>query len=336
MSACPLTCATQDPAPFCPYACVDGCECDPGFYQDGFNCVPVEECGCTIDGYYYSIGSSYVTSNCNTECECKGNNTFECSSISCDTYAYCGTDSGDYGCHCLEGFVGDGHECTPLACLPEPCAWNATCLYRPSFDLGFFCACEDSNTMGLYCNESATYTEEFTCYGLECANGYFTSVNYPEFYLDNYVGWYRVFVPNATSITFRFNSDFAIEHTKDALYVGPGLMYTDSVMERAAVEAESLYFLTGYGYEGPIIIEGDTAWMYFTTDFSVRYEGWHASFEAGFGEFDNDQFCFYNTQTRMNGEVWDLGVCDTCSCTNGTVMCTNVSTCTGDVVVLIL
>ncbi|XP_033106905.1 IgGFc-binding protein-like [Anneissia japonica] len=154
MSACPLTCATQDPAPFCPYACVDGCECDPGFYQDGFNCVPVEECGCTIDGCYYSIGSSYVTSDCNTECECKGNNTFECSSISCDTYAYCGTDSGDYGCHCLEGFVGDGHECTPLACLPEPCAWNATCLYRPSFDLGFFCACKDSNTMGLYCNES--------------------------------------------------------------------------------------------------------------------------------------------------------------------------------------
>ncbi|XP_071950627.1 IgGFc-binding protein-like [Antedon mediterranea] len=332
MSACPPTCADSEPDEICPYACVDGCECQPGYIQDGLNCVPVEQCGCTYDGYYYSLNSSYVTSDCGIECLCLGNNTFDCRSLECNYYAECEVNDGVFGCHCIDDFFGDGEDCTVSACWPNPCPENSECLYRPLSDTGYLCACE-GNMMGPYCNITATFTEEFSCYGPECAVGYFLAPNYPDFYPNDFIGFYRLFAPGATSITFTFASNFEVEYTKDALYIGPGVMYTSSVAGSVAVEEEDLYYLSGYGLTGPVIIPGDVAWMYFTSDFSIRFRGFNLSFVAGFEEFE-DTYCFFSSETRLDGETWDFGICDQCSCSNGTIACTNNGTsaveCTSD------
>lgn len=35
---------------------MEACECDFGYILDGTTCVPEEQCGCTVGGYYISIG----------------------------------------------------------------------------------------------------------------------------------------------------------------------------------------------------------------------------------------------------------------------------------------
>ena len=35
--------------------CQEGCQCDEGLMSDGVQCVPVEKCGCVVDGLYYKV-----------------------------------------------------------------------------------------------------------------------------------------------------------------------------------------------------------------------------------------------------------------------------------------
>ncbi|XP_033103465.1 alpha-tectorin-like, partial [Anneissia japonica] len=54
-SACPLTCSDigNDSDELCPRMCVEGCECLPGRYLSGSDCVLPEDCGCSDGNNYY-------------------------------------------------------------------------------------------------------------------------------------------------------------------------------------------------------------------------------------------------------------------------------------------
>ena len=58
MSACQPTCAdaANQQAP-CTLPDQEGCECDVGFRLSGLDCVPIEDCGCLVDGVYLRVGS---------------------------------------------------------------------------------------------------------------------------------------------------------------------------------------------------------------------------------------------------------------------------------------
>uniref|UniRef100_A0A673IJP5 VWFD domain-containing protein n=1 Tax=Sinocyclocheilus rhinocerous TaxID=307959 RepID=A0A673IJP5_9TELE len=51
---CGHTCASSIDAS-CEHTCSEGCFCDEGFVRSGGLCVPVEQCGCLYDGFYYKV-----------------------------------------------------------------------------------------------------------------------------------------------------------------------------------------------------------------------------------------------------------------------------------------
>ncbi|CAG5108082.1 Oidioi.mRNA.OKI2018_I69.chr1.g3625.t1.cds [Oikopleura dioica] len=61
------------------------CVCQPGFILDGDDCIPEENCGCTENGYYYSLGSTFQKPVYNPEenCECTTSGIV-CTPIPCD------------------------------------------------------------------------------------------------------------------------------------------------------------------------------------------------------------------------------------------------------------
>lgn len=51
---CPETCSVLDAVEDCG-KCHERCDCDDGFWLSGGRCVPVEDCGCWLDGQYYEV-----------------------------------------------------------------------------------------------------------------------------------------------------------------------------------------------------------------------------------------------------------------------------------------
>ncbi|XP_041672056.1 alpha-tectorin-like [Cheilinus undulatus] len=94
---CGHTCASNIDA-ICEHVCSEGCFCDEGFVRSGANCVPVENCGCQYDGYYYSAGESFWTENCSQHCECFAPNDLRCSAASCTPEQECTIRNGQLGC----------------------------------------------------------------------------------------------------------------------------------------------------------------------------------------------------------------------------------------------
>lgn len=54
---CSLGCSALSAPPQCPESCAEGCQCDPGFLNDGQACVPIQKCGCYHNGVYYEVGT---------------------------------------------------------------------------------------------------------------------------------------------------------------------------------------------------------------------------------------------------------------------------------------
>ncbi|XP_040900961.1 IgGFc-binding protein-like [Toxotes jaculatrix] len=96
-SACSSTCFSLEQAEPCPL-CQEGCECDEGLMSDGVRCVPVEKCGCVVDGQYYKSGASVYMEDCSERCVCQSGQ-FSCNSTSCQEEEECRNKDGIIGCY---------------------------------------------------------------------------------------------------------------------------------------------------------------------------------------------------------------------------------------------
>lgn len=117
------------------------CECMEGFFGDGFNCSDIDECA---ENAITSVGDIFDWGY--------GNNT-------CDENAECSNQIGFYNCSCLDGYWGNGENCTNIDECDEgidECDENAECTdtdgsYMCECNEGFFGGgfiCEDNNECG--------------------------------------------------------------------------------------------------------------------------------------------------------------------------------------------
>ncbi|XP_029473208.1 IgGFc-binding protein-like [Rhinatrema bivittatum] len=99
MTACPATCIDPSAPENCSKPCVEGCECDDGYVLSGGSCVSVADCGCWYKDTYYAKGERFMEGNCESSCQCKGNNHVECATITCGPDEICKVQNGLLGCH---------------------------------------------------------------------------------------------------------------------------------------------------------------------------------------------------------------------------------------------
>ncbi|XP_068590666.1 IgGFc-binding protein-like [Cebidichthys violaceus] len=96
-SSCSSTCFSLQESEPCP-VCQEGCQCDDDLMSDGVRCVPVEECGCVVDGQYYGTGKSVLLEDCSKRCVCQSGQ-FSCNSTSCKEDEECRNRDGTVGCY---------------------------------------------------------------------------------------------------------------------------------------------------------------------------------------------------------------------------------------------
>ncbi|KAK3105571.1 hypothetical protein FSP39_000840 [Pinctada imbricata] len=121
--------------------CQEGCYCKEGKVLDGGKCVEEEECGCYYNNTYYSAGEQIVTDQCQETWVCRENKTFIKSPLECSDNATCGLKDGIYGCHCNEGYRGNGSYCRYDPCGTEPCNSNEDCKLIDESP-GYQCECK--------------------------------------------------------------------------------------------------------------------------------------------------------------------------------------------------
>ncbi|KAL6460893.1 hypothetical protein MHYP_G00308590 [Metynnis hypsauchen] len=96
---CGHTCASSIDA-VCQRTCSEGCFCNEGYARSGGLCVPVEQCGCLYNGFYYQIGEQFWTPGCSQRCKCFAPNDLRCSSAFCSpTLQECTVKNGLLGCY---------------------------------------------------------------------------------------------------------------------------------------------------------------------------------------------------------------------------------------------
>ncbi|XP_060721114.1 alpha-tectorin-like isoform X2 [Tachysurus vachellii] len=83
----------------CERTCREGCFCNESFVRSGSNCVPVEQCGCSYNGFYFQIGEQFWTEHCLQHCECLGANNLHCISTPCSSTEECVIRNGRLGCY---------------------------------------------------------------------------------------------------------------------------------------------------------------------------------------------------------------------------------------------
>ncbi|TFK04916.1 AFG3-like protein 1 [Platysternon megacephalum] len=115
-SACPATCSNPVAASNCSKPCVEGCECNSGFVLSGGQCVSMGNCGCLYKDKYYERGETFWETNCESQCNCAGNNAIVCSSKTCAASQICKVQNGILGCYPLDinscHIYGDPHYIT--------------------------------------------------------------------------------------------------------------------------------------------------------------------------------------------------------------------------------
>ncbi|XP_048026223.1 LOW QUALITY PROTEIN: alpha-tectorin-like [Megalobrama amblycephala] len=95
---CGHTCASSIDAS-CEHTCSEGCFCDEGFVRSGGLCVPVEQCGCLYDGFYYHIGEQFWDSTCSQHCQCFAPNDLRCTASFCPVAMECVVRNGHRDCY---------------------------------------------------------------------------------------------------------------------------------------------------------------------------------------------------------------------------------------------
>uniref|UniRef100_A0A8V5GCF9 Uncharacterized protein n=1 Tax=Melopsittacus undulatus TaxID=13146 RepID=A0A8V5GCF9_MELUD len=81
---CPPTCTSITTSIRCSMKthCHEGCVCDQGLVLSGDECVPMSQCGCHHQGFYYRANETFYPSN-EERCHCQAGGTIECQRISC-------------------------------------------------------------------------------------------------------------------------------------------------------------------------------------------------------------------------------------------------------------
>ncbi|XP_076996936.1 zonadhesin isoform X2 [Tamandua tetradactyla] len=98
--SCPKTCYSRFSVPYCPNRCVEGCECTPGFFLGGLQCVPDSQCGCEQStGRYHLTGDDWYLPECKERCYCDKNRQIKCMNSKCEPPYNCVIEDGVYGCH---------------------------------------------------------------------------------------------------------------------------------------------------------------------------------------------------------------------------------------------
>ncbi|CAM4711688.1 unnamed protein product [Leuciscus chuanchicus] len=95
---CGHTCASSIDSS-CEHTCSEGCFCDDGLMRSGGHCVPVEQCGCLYDGFYFNVGEQFWDLECSHLCECFAPNDMRCSASSCRPTMECTVRGGRRGCY---------------------------------------------------------------------------------------------------------------------------------------------------------------------------------------------------------------------------------------------
>ncbi|KAM9352917.1 IgGFc-binding protein-like [Symphorus nematophorus] len=99
-TACPATCRDPFSSRPCTLACVESCQCDPGFVLHGNTCVPLSLCGCTHNGNPYQSNQTFwADEGCTEQCVCDPD-TLQvlCHSDSCGPDEYCSLQDGVRSC----------------------------------------------------------------------------------------------------------------------------------------------------------------------------------------------------------------------------------------------
>ncbi|XP_053269553.1 alpha-tectorin isoform X17 [Pleuronectes platessa] len=132
---CGHTCASSVDAT-CERVCSEGCFCDEGFVRSGTRCVPVENCGCQYDGFYYDAGESFWTDGCSRQCKCHAPNDLRCSAATCTPEQQCTIRNGKLGCFSAMATCtvwGDPHYNTFDGALAH---FQGTCSYTITESVG--------------------------------------------------------------------------------------------------------------------------------------------------------------------------------------------------------
>ncbi|XP_068180237.1 IgGFc-binding protein [Antennarius striatus] len=87
----------------CSRSCFEGCQCDVGFIFDGFQCVPMDKCGCVHAGRYLTVGETVVSNDCKSKCVCQASGLVKCEKFSCVGGEVCGIRDGLRDCHVKQG-----------------------------------------------------------------------------------------------------------------------------------------------------------------------------------------------------------------------------------------
>ncbi|XP_050406645.1 fibrillin-2 isoform X2 [Patella vulgata] len=152
--------------------CSEACYCAPGFVLEGRRCIPPSSCGCILEGVYIAVGDTFMNFNCTSLLKCISTGTTEQEQVTCDPNAGCflKEDTGVFGCHCKDGYIGDGITCGNDICFNKTCPENmecnrdnnAECQCKKGY-IGDCTKCEDID-------ECQTRTDDCIHIGQNCTN----------------------------------------------------------------------------------------------------------------------------------------------------------------------
>ncbi|XP_054854868.1 IgGFc-binding protein-like [Eublepharis macularius] len=109
-SNCPVTCRSLFDQTVCTTQCHEGCECNRGFVLSGDRCVPISQCGCIHQAFYYRVGESFYPNGfCKEQCVCHIGGIMQCQPSSCGPHAECRVVDGVQTCHSLMARTGTCH-----------------------------------------------------------------------------------------------------------------------------------------------------------------------------------------------------------------------------------